>query len=134
MGPYPGFEVIRVDGSTIDFSYQDCLKHPSLRSQVHNVMRVEIDDKTTSYFESRIAEGTFVSDESGVPLQRNDTAVSHFQGPSFAQIADAFANVEGGWEAIELTPSATRGSGGSSIATRPSAGAPTGRIARCLAC
>ncbi|MGR6998897.1 DCL family protein [Yinghuangia aomiensis] len=69
-GPYRGFEVVRTDGTTIDFSYQTCLRKPSLRSQVHNVLRDEIEDKTTAYFDARYAEGTFTSDESGVPLQR----------------------------------------------------------------
>ncbi|WP_105975920.1 DCL family protein [Streptomyces geranii] len=108
---YPAFEVVRTDESTIDFSYRDCIDHPSLRSQVHNVMRVEVEDKTTAYFESRLAEETFVSDESGRPLQLNDTAVSYFRGPSFAQIADGFAATEGGWEVIELTPSTQQGLG-----------------------
>lgn len=111
IGKYPGFEVIRTDGSTIDFSYKTCLTAPSLRSQVLNVMRAEVDDKTTTYFEARIEEGTFTSDESGVPLDRNDTAVSYFRGPSFARIADEFAAIEGGWEAIALTPSTDKGLG-----------------------
>ncbi len=111
MGPHPGFEVVRTDGSVIDFSYRSCLQTPSLRSQVHNVMRVEIDDLTTAYFESRLAQETFVSDLSGVPLRTNDTAVSYFQGPSFAQIADGFGAAETGWEAIKLTPSTAHGLG-----------------------
>ncbi|MFC8765809.1 DCL family protein [Streptomyces sp. NPDC057193] len=108
---YPSFWVVRPNGSTVDFSYKDCFDHPSLRSQVHNIMRVEIEDKTTAYFESRLAEGTFTSDESGVPLQLHDTAVSYFRGPPFSQIADEFADAEGGWETIELTPSTDQGLG-----------------------
>ncbi|MET9671238.1 DCL family protein [Streptomyces sp. NPDC006475] len=111
IGKYPGFEVIRTDGTTLDFSYKTCLTAPSLRSQAHNVMRAEVDDKTTIYFEARIEEGTFISDESGVPLDPRDTAVSYFRGPSFAQIADQFARMEGGWAAIALTPSTDKGLG-----------------------
>ncbi|MFF7034828.1 DCL family protein [Streptomyces griseus] len=108
---YSSFYLVRTDGVKDDFSYQACLKHPSLRSKVHNVMQVEILGKKTAYFDSRIAAGTFMSDESGVALQLSDTAVSHFLGPSFAQIADEFSAVEGGWEAIELTPSTDQGLG-----------------------
>lgn len=100
---HPSFYVIRSDGYRDDFSYKDCFSHPSLRSQVHNVMRVEVEDKVTAYFDSRIAAGSFSSDLSGTPLQQSDTAVSYFRGPSFAQIADDFAAREGGFEAIELT-------------------------------
>jgi len=110
-GKWPGFEVIRTDGSTIDFSYKSCLTHPSVSSQVRNVMRVEVEEFGTAYFESRLAAGTLVSDLSGVPLRSDATHVSHFQGPPFAEIADTFAAAEGGWEAIELTPSTDHGLG-----------------------
>ncbi|MFE2347964.1 DCL family protein [Kitasatospora cineracea] len=111
QGPHPGFEVVHPDGSAIDFSYLTCLKAPTLRSQVHNVMQAETKDLRTAYFEKRIAAGTFTSDLSGVPLDTSDTAVSHFQGPAFSRIADAFAAAEGGWEAIPLTPSTAYGLG-----------------------
>lgn len=111
QGPHPGFEATRIDGSIIDFSYLSCLTKPSLRSHVHNVMRAEVADLTSVYFEARYADGTFHSDESSTPLDRDDTAVSYFRGPAFAQIADAFAEIEGGWESITVTPSTTYGLG-----------------------
>ena len=110
-GPHPCFEIVRTNGSTIDFSYLTCLKAPDLREQVHNVMRFEIDDQTTAYLEPRIAADTLVSDESGIPLQSTATHVSYFRGPSFAQLADAFAAAEGGWETIELSRSTEQGPG-----------------------
>ena len=110
-GPHPCFEIIHTDCDPIDFSYKTCLKAPSIRSQVHNVMRFETADQRTAYLQSRIAAGTFVSDESGTPLDLDHTHVSYFQGPPFAQIADLFAAAEGGWEAIELSPSTEPGPG-----------------------
>lgn len=111
IGKWNGFEVIRTDGTSIDFSYKTCFKAPSLRSQVHNVMRAEVNDLTSRYFDARLAAGRFTSDLSGVALRQDDTAVSHFQGPSFAEIADRFAESEGGWESIPLTPSSKQGLG-----------------------
>lgn len=111
QGPYPGFEAIRTDGSVIDFSYLSCLTKPSLRSHVHNVMRAEVSDLVSDYFEARYAAGTFHSDESGAPLDRGDTAVSYFRGPAFAQIADEFAEIEGGWGDITVTSSTSYGLG-----------------------
>jgi hypothetical protein len=110
-GPYPGFEVIRTDGSRIDFSYQTCLKPPTYRQQVMNVMRDEIKSTINAYFESRKTVGSLVSDQSGTPLDSSNTAVSYFQGPSFVDIAEEFAETVGGWEAIELTPSTEPGLG-----------------------
>lgn len=114
---YQRFALIRTDGTPMDFSYLECFTPSRLDSQVRNVMRFEIIDKTTAYFEARFNGGTFTSDESftpdesGVPLQRSNTAVSYFQGPSFKQITGGFAAAEGGWEAIELTSSADVGPG-----------------------
>ncbi|GAA2842934.1 hypothetical protein GCM10010441_78560 [Kitasatospora paracochleata] len=111
IGRYPGFEVIRVDGTTIDFSYKTCLKAPSLASQVRNVLRMEVDDLTTGYLEDRISTNTLASDESGVPLDTGNLHVSYFQGPSFNDISLAFAAAEGGWESIAMTPSTAQGLG-----------------------
>jgi hypothetical protein len=110
-GRYPGFEVIRTDGSRIDFSYQTCMKPPSHRQQVMNVMRDEVKSDTNAYFESRRTAGSLVSDQSGTPLDSSNTAVSYFSGPSFVQIAEEFAESVGGWEAIQLTPSTEPGLG-----------------------
>ncbi|MFF4480211.1 DUF3223 domain-containing protein [Streptomyces sp. NPDC001520] len=110
-GTYPGFEVIRTDGSRIDFSYQTCLKPPTYRQQVMNVMRDEVKSAINAFFESRRAAGSLVSDQSGTPLNSSNTAVSYFQGPSFVDIAEEFAKMVGGWEAIELTPSTEPGLG-----------------------
>ncbi|MFF0479414.1 DUF3223 domain-containing protein [Streptomyces sp. NPDC004284] len=110
-GPYPGFEVIRTDGSRIDFSYLTCLKPPTHRQQVLNVMRDEVKATINAYFASRQAAGTLLSDQSRTPLETTNTAVSYFRGPSFVEIAEAFARSAGGWETIELTPSTEPGLG-----------------------
>ncbi|WP_327740464.1 DCL family protein (plasmid) [Streptomyces nojiriensis] len=110
-GPHPCFQVIRTDGTRIDFSYQDCLKPRTYRQQVLNVMGDEIRQTKTDYFEARRAGGTLLSDFSGQPLDGTNTAVSYFRGPSFNEIAEEFADSLGGWEAIELTSSAEKGLG-----------------------
>ncbi|MDX2526210.1 DCL family protein [Streptomyces europaeiscabiei] len=110
-GPYPGFEVIRTDGSRIDFSYRECLKPRTYRQQVLNVMRDEVKATISVYFESRKAADSLLSDHSGTPLESTNTAVAYFRGPSFNDIAREFAESHGGWEAIELTSSAEKGLG-----------------------
>jgi hypothetical protein len=110
-GPYPGFEVIRTDGTRIDFSYLACLKPPTYRQQVCAAMRLEAEANTTAYFTARAAANTLVSDQSGRPLDITDTHVSHYRGPSFAELAAAFAHDNGGWDAIELTTSSDPGRG-----------------------
>ncbi|MFD3728841.1 DUF3223 domain-containing protein [Streptomyces sp. NPDC058671] len=111
QGPHPGFELIRTDGTRIDFSYLACLKPPSYRQQVCAAMRVEVKGDVSAYFTSRVAANTLVSDGSGRELDITDTHVSYFRGPSFAELAAAFAEEAGGWEAIELTTSSDPGRG-----------------------
>ncbi|MFR0367567.1 DUF3223 domain-containing protein [Streptomyces sp. MCC20] len=110
-GPYPGFEVIRTDGTRIDFSYLACLKPPSYRQQVLAAMRVEAEVNATAYLTSRAEANTLVSDESGKTLDITDTHVSYYRGPSFVDLAEAFAADAGGWDAIELTTSSNPGRG-----------------------
>ncbi|MFJ3975956.1 DUF3223 domain-containing protein [Streptomyces sp. NPDC090021] len=110
-GPHPGFQVIQTDGTPNDFSYRDCFKPRTYRQQVLNVMRDEVKQTSTDYFEARRAADTLISDLSGQPLASTDTAVSYFQGPSFNAIAEEFAESLGGWETIELTSSAEQGLG-----------------------
>jgi hypothetical protein len=103
--------VIRTDGTRIDFSYLACLKPPSYRQQVSSAMRVEVEVNVTAYFTARAAANTLVSDESGRTLDIADTHVSYYRGPSFAELAAAFALDAGGWETIELTASSSPGRG-----------------------
>ncbi|MFE2716980.1 DUF3223 domain-containing protein [Streptomyces mirabilis] len=110
-GPYPGFAVVRTDGTNIDFSYLACLKPPTYRQQVSSAMRAEVKDDVNAYFTSRVAAGSLVSDQSGAQLDYGDTHVSYFRGPTFAEIAATFAATVGGWDAIELNSSTDQGLG-----------------------
>lgn len=110
-GSYPGFAVVRTDGSSVDFSYLACLKPPTYRQQVSSAMRAEVEEDVNAYFASRVAAGTLVSDQSGAQLDYGDTHVSYFRGPTFAEIAGSFAASAGGWAAIALTSSTDQGLG-----------------------
>lgn len=108
-GKSPGFEVVRTDGTVLDFSYQACLDHPNLRAQVLNAMSAEVEEGKSVYFNARKDDGTLVSDLSGARLATNRTYVGYFPGPSFVKIATDFATVVGGWAEIQLTDSSVPG-------------------------
>lgn len=74
-------------------------------------MRAETAGTTGSYFASRAAANTLVSDLSGIPLDENDPHVSHYQGPAFVDIATQFASTVGGWDQVEVTPTTDAGAG-----------------------
>lgn len=110
-GKHPGFDIIRIDGTRIDFSFLKCLKPPDHRQQVLAAMRAEVELTVNDYFDTRKANGSLRSDKSGTALSSSAAHVSYFQGPPFVVIATEFAGETGGWDAIELTPSAKAGCG-----------------------
>ncbi|MCZ0999646.1 hypothetical protein O1M63_18505 [Streptomyces mirabilis] len=65
----------------------------------------------SAYFTERVAANILVSDESGRALDITGTHVSYYRGPSFVELAAAFAHEAGGWDAIELTTSSDPGRG-----------------------
>ncbi|WP_407549089.1 DCL family protein [Streptomyces sp. Pv4-95] len=111
QGKHSGFRIVRTDGSDEDFSFHACLAPPSYRQQVLSAMRAEAVEDITDYFNSRVAANSLKSDLSGTPLDVAGAHVSYFQGPAFVDIATAFANEVGGWDAIELNSSSAAGHG-----------------------
>ncbi|MFG1880163.1 DCL family protein [Sphaerisporangium sp. NPDC049003] len=108
-GNYKGFLVVRTDGSSIDFSYQSCLKPPTHEQRVKAAMRTEVRPQVNAFFELRKSAGTLVSDQSGTPLATDGTHVAYFRGPSFLDIAVQFADAAGGWDVFQLTPTTEPG-------------------------
>ncbi|WP_406016818.1 hypothetical protein OG520_45140 (plasmid) [Streptomyces sp. NBC_00984] len=72
-------------------------------------MRTEIQPQVNTYYGSRNASHTLVSDESGQPLAPDDTHVSYFRGPRFHDIAMEFVQAAGGFDAVALTSETARG-------------------------
>ncbi|WP_239590529.1 DCL family protein [Streptomyces aureoverticillatus] len=108
-GHHKGPEAVLVDGSKVAFSYMKCLDAPTHRQRVLAAMRTEIQPQVNTYFESRKAAHTLVSDESGQDLAPADVHVSYFQGPRFHDIALEFVQAAGGFDAIDLTAETARG-------------------------
>lgn len=97
------FWLIRTDGSSTDFSFMRCLNGaPSHRSLARSAMRAEILPQIHSFKLAGLQTGTRCS-VSGEALNEN-CHVDHHE-PSFEELADRFAETEGGYDAIQLTPS-----------------------------
>ncbi|MFH8371376.1 DUF3223 domain-containing protein [Streptomyces sp. NPDC018031] len=102
-GHHKGPEAVLVDGSKVAFSYQKCLDAPTHRQRVLAAMRTEIQPQVNTYYESRKASHTLVSDESGQPLAPADVHVS------FHDIAMEFIQAADGFDAVDLTAETARG-------------------------
>ncbi|MCX5078709.1 DCL family protein [Streptomyces sp. NBC_00513] len=108
-GHHKGPEAVLVDGTKVAFSYQKCLDTPTHRQRVLDAMRTEIQPQVNTYYESRKASHTLVSDESSKPLDPADVHVSYFRGPRFHDIALEFVQIAGGFDAVDLTAETARG-------------------------
>lgn len=108
-GNHKGPQAVLVDGRKVAFSYQKCLDAPTHKQRVLAAMRTEIEPQVNTYYESRKASRTLVSDESGQLLAAADVHVSYFRGPQFHDIATNFVQVYGSVDAVDLTASTTRG-------------------------
>ncbi|MEU5213657.1 hypothetical protein [Streptomyces sp. NPDC020742] len=63
-------------------------------------MHTEIQPQVNTYYESRKASHTLVSDESSQPLAPADVHVSDFRGPRFHDIAIEYVQAAGGFDAM----------------------------------
>jgi hypothetical protein len=100
-----GFTVHRTDGTSTDFSWRACITEPSHAAQVNKAMRQAVAGQILDYKRAEAAAGRLRSAITGDELAPDDAEVDHFS-PSFAALADRYAEVAGGYDAIGLAPSA----------------------------
>lgn len=96
-----GFYIERIDGTRTDFSYPKCLAPPNARQAVIAAMRQAIGEQIIEFKKQAFAG---VCEVSGEPLAWHDAHVDHAD-PVFADIAEDFAALYGGYENIKLLPS-----------------------------
>lgn len=105
-GPFNtrGFYLHRVDGTATDFSWRACITAPDHPSMVRAAMRRAIDPQITDFKAAADKAGPLLDAVTGEALTWDNVHVDHAP-PVFALIANAYAALVGGYEAIQLTPS-----------------------------
>ena len=97
-----GIWISRVDGSGVDFSYQEAISPSDDKRKVTSALKAAVEDSRLAYRESRFLSGNAKSDVSGAPFGRRSDASVIYVSPTFAQLAFRFAESEGGWAAVKL--------------------------------
>jgi hypothetical protein len=100
----PGFQITRVDGTRVPFSYDAPLDGaPSHRGQVNIAMRWAIDPQIRSFRRKMFEDSpAYTCPETGIVITNTpDTEVDHVN-PTFAKLADAYAASVGGFDDIGL--------------------------------
>lgn len=97
-----GIWIKRTDGSEVDFSYRTCINNHTDESNAKEGLRIAVEDRRLAYRESRVAEGTLVSDISGASFASRESASVIYVNPAWGQLTYRFAQIEGGWGAIAV--------------------------------
>lgn len=92
------FHVIRADGSSTDFSYLKCLSAPTPRQEVHSACRNALKADHDLVKTYRLAASPFC-ELTGMPITAENSHVHHAP-PMFDNIADSFAEQQGGHDVL----------------------------------
>lgn len=103
--PSRGFIVHRIDGSSTDFSWLDCITTPQHHTKVFKAMRVAVARQSIAFKQAEADTGQLQCAVCGSPCGWDDVHVDHLP-PEFAALASAFATAAGGYDKIPLVPSA----------------------------
>jgi hypothetical protein len=96
----PGFWIIRVDGSETDFSFIKALRPPDHATRVRMAMRRAVVDQVLAVRDEVYGDGeTVACPITGERVTKENCHVDHYD-PPFIELADRFAEGEGGYEQI----------------------------------
>lgn len=110
VGPVPGypgtrgFTVHRLDGTSTDFSWRECLTGSSHRTRVLAAMRAAIVPQILAFKQEQASANRLRCAITGATLTWDDVHVDHLP-PEFSTLADGYAAMHGGYDAISLLPS-----------------------------
>lgn len=95
------FFVVRLDGTSTDFSFRSCISAPAPVTRVRAAMRRAVADQIIEFKHRAVTTGPLVCAITGVPLTWDRAHVDHAP-PVFAALADEWAGLMGGYPAIQL--------------------------------
>jgi hypothetical protein len=119
-----GIWIRRVDGEEVDFSYLTAIRQHSVKSDAKEALRTEVDERRKEYREARFASRKEVrSDLSGERIDDLRDAQVIYMSPTWGQLTYRFAESEGGWGELAVTPASSGiAAVGSRLADRSQAG------------
>jgi len=118
-----GIWIRRVDGSTIDFSYITAIRQHSAKSDAKEALRNEVDHRRLAFRDAQFAEDAEpVSTLTDAVIDDRIDAQVIYVNPTWGQLTFRFAEDEGGWAAIPVSPAtAVNAAIGSRLADRDQA-------------
>lgn len=99
-----GLILVRIDGSEIDISWQECLKAKSHAQQVRGCLRRAVKEQVIAHVVDAFPHGPVVCAVTGENISSpREADVDHCQ-PVFENLAESFIQEHGGLEAFTIAP------------------------------
>jgi hypothetical protein len=95
------FYVLRLDGTTTDFSFKSCISAPAPVTRVRAAMRRSVAAQIIEFKHEAVTIAPLVCAVTGVSLTWTEAHVDHAP-PVFTALADEWAGLRGGYSAIQL--------------------------------
>jgi hypothetical protein len=92
-----GIWIRRIDGTTVDWSYQTAIKRPGPRVNFKDALRLAINDKRVLMRDAAFAAGPVKCALTGVPIPTKGDADVVYRDPTWSEIVDGFVASLGGW-------------------------------------
>jgi hypothetical protein len=99
------FYVVRLDGTTTEFSFPSCISAPAPVTRVRLAMRRAVADQIIEFKHQAVTTAPLVCAMTGIRLTWAQAHVDHAP-PVFIALADEWAGLMGGYPAIGLVPPA----------------------------
>ncbi|MFE6841107.1 DUF3223 domain-containing protein [Streptomyces sp. NPDC057686] len=104
-----GLMLVRIDGSDIDISWQDCLKATPHARQVDGCLRRAVKPQVLAVLTEAFAHGPVVCGITGDSIASpREADVDHYL-PEFKELASSFIQEHGGLEAFVIAPDKAAG-------------------------
>ncbi|MET9606235.1 DUF3223 domain-containing protein [Streptomyces sp. NPDC006512] len=104
-----GLMLVRIDGSDIDISWQECLRATPHAQQVRGCLRRAVKEQVITHVTEAFRHGPVVCAVTGDSIASTDQAdVDHYQ-PVFEELAESFIQAHGGLEAFAIAPDKAAG-------------------------
>jgi hypothetical protein len=89
------FWIRRVDGTTTDFSFVQCVRPPTPEQDARDALRAEVRDQVDAFRRSRFCSSSPVRCEITGAVLSHDTCHVDHESPKFRELVDQFAASEG---------------------------------------
>jgi Protein of unknown function (DUF3223) len=96
-----GIWIRRIDGSTVDWSYQTAIKKPGPRANLKDALRLAVNDRRVRFRDRKFQSGPVNCELTGAMIPSKDLADVIYRTPSWDELVEGFVATIGGWASVD---------------------------------